>query len=214
MAVFTKKEFCEQYGFKTKHISTFVERRKLILLGDGCIDDKDPRNALFILRAKEKREPEIPIIETEEVIVNIKPKQPVVKKQASTKTIDEENGEVSETTQLVVLDKKKAVLDIKKKQADLEKVLLSNAKAKGEVIPFGLMLPIIRQNNQSLTTSFKNAADELILEFAKQANLDIEKVAHLKKTLVEKINVAVKNGTEASIKNVTIILNDYKLSIK
>lgn len=217
MTLYSKKDFATKCNIETKNLSVYITRKKVICLGDGMIDDADPRNALFLEKRKSKTETtetaeeEIPLTDTEDVgeTTVIQLKRP--KKSANTGE-NEEN--IDENASLSALDKRKTLLEVQKKEADLEKVRLQNAKLKGEVIPFGLMNPLIAQNNQSIVTEFKNAGDELILEISKKKTLSGEEVAYLTGKLVYLINDAVRKAQDQTIKSLDLIIKDYKATIK
>lgn len=203
MALYNKREFSVLCGIETKNLSVYISRKKVVLNENDLIDDKNQINAAFIIKASAKIENKSvdPVVYEAKVIRNT-PKN------------TEEQEEDNENLSIAALDRKKLELDIEKKQADLEKVVLSNSRAKGEVIPFGLIKPLITQNNQSLTTEFKNAADGIILEIAKKKDLSSIEVAELNGVLVSVINNAIRKATELSIKNLDIIIEDYKSTIK
>lgn len=210
MAVIDRKKLTELTGLPSRQISNYVGRGKVILLSDGMIDTSDPRNDVFIKKHSSRLDVKNDKNLLKDVISLPVVKQTVVKTNETTEKKDSEN----EFKSLAQLERDKLIADIEKKQADLEKALLINAKIKGEVIPFGLMKPLIAQNNQSITTEFKNAADELISNIAKKKSLSSAEVADLNKTLVSVINDAIRKATDLSIKNLSLIINDYQASIK
>lgn len=213
MALLSKKEFAELIGQPTNYLSVYIKRGKIIIGENELIDTTNEKNNAFILKQggkKTNREKENAVIETVEAETvfekpKIKPRVNLPNQQTETET---------EFQNIAALDKKKLELDVKKKQADLEAVLIKNAKAKGEVIPFELMKPLIAQNNQSLTTAFKNAADEVLAAMAKKKNFSNTEVAELNGVLVQAINTAIKKATDQSIKSLEILINDYQLTTK
>lgn len=207
MALYNKKEFSKLCGIETKNLSVYITRKKVFVEQNDLIDTTNQINAAFILKAQAKTVNKGSETPEESVVYEAK----VIKTPTKSTQNNEESDDV---LSIAALDRKKLELDVEKKQADLEKVLLSNARAKGEVIPFQLIKPLITQNNQSLTTEFKNAADELILAFAKKKELSSTEVAEMNGTLVSVINNAIRKATELSIKNLDIIIDDYKSTIK
>lgn len=221
MALLSKQEFADKCGIKTKELAVYLKRRKVIQNDNEMYNDAEALNIAFMKKMQERKGTqttttttttveEIPTVETETVITlkAIKGGKKNTPKPPANENEDNEDGGIYD------LDKKKLKLDIEKKAADLESVLLKNARAKGEVIPFGLMLPIITQNNQSITTAYKNAADAWIIEIAKKHDLGAEYTAEIKKSLTETINNAVKTATENSLNSVAIIVEDYKSTLK
>lgn len=215
MALLEAKEFAELIGKPTNYLSVYIKRGKVIIGKNGLIDTNNEKNNAFILKQggkKVNRVKENTVIETvyaEEVF-----EKPKIKAKVNLTNQKSENETEEEFQNIAALDKKKLELDVKKKQADLEAVLIKNAKAKGEVIPFELMKPLIAQNNQSLTTAFKNAADEVLAAMAKKKNFSNTEVAELNGVLVQAINTAIQKATNQSIKTLEILINEYQLAIK
>lgn len=207
MALYNKKEFSKLCGIETKNLSVYIMRKKVVVDENELIDTTNQLNAAFILKAQAKTVNKGQNIPEEPVVYEAK-----VIKNDSKQTQNEDESE--DVLSIAALDRKKLELDVKKKEADLEAVLIKNAKTKGEVIPFELMKPLIAQNNQSLTTAFKNAADEILSAMAKKKNFSNTEVAELNGTLVQAINSAIQKATDQSIKTLDILINDYQLTTK
>ena len=210
MAIYSKKEFANHTGEKTGDLFNYIKRGTVVVDEQGNIDSNNQKNQAFIQKRLSRLGQKT---DNSESIVS-----PIVKKtvevgQTVAKNSKSEQIDNSQKS-FAELEREKLIADIAKKEADLEKALLVNAKIKGEVVPFGLMKPLIAQNNQSITTEFKNAADELISNIAKKKRLSSTEVADLNKLLVTVINEAIKKATDLSIKNLSLIINDYQSSIK
>ena len=203
MALYNKKEFANYTGEKTGDLFNYIKRGTVVVDEQGNIDSNNQKNQAFIQKRLSRLGTKT---DNSESIVS-----PLVKK-----TIEKTKSEPVDSSQktFAELEREKLIADIGKKEADLEKALLVNAKIKGEVIPFGLMKPLIAQNNQSITTEFKNAADELISNISKKKSLSSTEVADLNKFLVSTINEAIKKATDLSIRNLSLIINDYQSTIK
>lgn len=215
MALLTKKEFAELIGQPTNYLSVYITRKKIVVGENDLIDTNNEKNNAFILKQggkKANREIETPVIET--VTAETVFEKPKLKVKVNLTNQETQTETETEFLNIAALDKKKLELDVKKKEADLEAVLIKNAKAKGEVIPFELMKPLIAQNNQSLTTAFKNAADEILAAMAKKKNFSNTEVGELNGVLVQAINIAIQKATDQSIKTLDILINDYQLNIK
>ena len=206
MALLTKLEFCEKIKKPTNYLAVYVSRGKVIQNEKGLFDDKNPVNVAFLIKNAAKnsvKEDHIETVDTEEVTT--------IPKQAKKNTNE---GSFNEAVLAEAqLDKKKKQLDIEKKQADIESVKLKNAITKGELIPFGLMSPLITQNNQSITTAFKNASEELITTIAKKHDLTKEDHATYKGKLVSVINDAIKAAHNQSIKGLNTLIENYQQTI-
>ena len=203
MAIYSKKEFANHTGEKTGDLFNYIKRGTVVVDEQGNIDSNNQKNQAFIQKRLSRLGQKT---DNNESIVSPLAKKPIEKTKSE--PVDSSQKTFAE------LEREKLIADIEKKEADLEKALLVNAKIKGEVIPFGLMKPLIAQNNQSITTEFKNAADELISNIAKKKRLSSTEVADLNKLLVTVINEAIKKATDLSIKNLSLIINDYQSSIK
>lgn len=201
MPVISKAEFAGKCGRETKWLSTYIGRKKVITLSDGAIDTEDPRNKSFLAKwsAISGNEPEQK---------NASIPEPNKVKPLPPKGDEEEEEDISGDWSNLDVRKKKA--DILKKEAEIESVLIKNKVLKGQLLPYELMKPLIRQNNHAITTSFKHAIDEIILNMSKKKEFSLEEVAELNAFSVKKINEAVKNATEQSIKGVDLLVKEYQ----
>jgi hypothetical protein len=207
MALLTKQELAVRISKPTNYLSVYITRKKIILNENELFDDKNPTNVAFLVKMgalNSVKTDHIETVEAEEV--------PNTAKLTKKKTNDSAYNEA--VMNEAALEKKKKELDIEKKQADIEAVKLKNAITKGELIPFGLMEPLISQNNQSITTAFKNAAYELLSTIEKKHDLSKEAKAEYNGLLVTTINDAIKKAQEQSIRALNTLIENYQLTIK
>lgn len=204
MAVLSKKDFAAKCGKETKWLSNYISRKNVITLSDGAIDTEDPRNKSFLAKWSSISGNEVSAETPSET------SKPMPPKQNKNQSREDQEDEEEDPENWSNLDVRKKKADIKKKEAEIESVLIKNKVLKGQLLPYELMKPLIRQNNHSITTSFKNTIDEIILNMAKKKEFTREEVAELNAFSVKKINEAVKTATEQSIKGVDLLVKEYQ----
>lgn len=183
MALHTRKEFLKITGIESKHFSTYVSRGKIILLGDGMIDDSDPRNNELIPRIDDKKETEL----SEKPIKN--------------KSLDKYD-----------LDIEKKQLDIEKIKVDTRLQELKEEKIRGEVIPVTLVTTIFKAHSQSIVSSQKDFIEFLLIQVSKEARLTGDQLAKLRGKMVIGLNEAVDKSIASSKRNLKSLINEYSIA--
>lgn len=223
MALYKKKEFAQRCGLTGGNLSNYITRGHVLLSGD-YIDDEIEKNQFFYKKWKEKiegRQMEVEQltervreksdeIEHEEIEV---PKIPNVQKAIDPRTrppkIVPPKGE--KDSSYFDLDKERKMLDIQKLKLDVEKAQMALLKAHGQVIPTDLIKNLIAVHSKSITVSFKNACESLIIEFSKKKGLDRNEVAEIRKELIAVINQAVTDSIAISKKDLKNIVQEYSI---
>lgn len=219
MALLTKAQFAEKINRPSNFLSVYITRKEVVIhSGSGknaLIDDTNPVNYAFLIKkgAKDMANG----VEKEEkpqvyhaVVVEDGDK-------ASKKTKPASNGKDANEVymkNLAVLEQQKAEIQVKKQREELEKISLFNQKARGELLPFALFKPLLARNNQHLTTTFKNLAEELISDMTKKKSFSSEERGELTKLLLNGINRSINEANDMTVKSLDIIIEDYKESVK
>jgi len=192
MALYTRKELKEKCGVHDSYIRNYINRGNIVVNKEGYIDDKHPKNELFIVKRINGAKPK-----------KVKAKQKVV---VSHKEEEPQSSGISPGTQLVLdLERKTKQAEYDRKLQEVELNKLKIAKLRGEAIPTDLVQVVFRQHFKSVTTSFHQGADGFISTVAKRAGLDKAELAALRGELIEIVNEAVKDAvadSKASIKNI------------
>lgn len=194
MPIVDKKEFSKLCGKPVNKLWTYIDRGKIILLGDGKLDTNDPRNKAFLEKWAARTDTNTPIQTPTILESKIQPTQP---------------QEQSEGQSYTESERQLKYLDTIKRQKEIEKLEIEIQKKKGEVVPSELIKPVFLQHNQSIITEFKNATDEIIRIFSKKRSLTVEEVAEIKGETTETINNAINKATFSTVKAVESIVSEH-----
>lgn len=194
MPIVDKKEFSKLCGKPVNKLWTYIDRGKIILLGDGKLDTNDPRNKAFLEKWAARTDTNTPI--QTPTILESKIQQPA--------------PEQSEGQSYTESERQLKYLDTIKRQKEIEKLEIEIQKKKGEVVPSELIKPVFLQHNQSIITEFKNATDEIIRIFSKKRSLTVEEVAEIKGETTETINNAINKATFSTVKAVESIVSEHQ----
>lgn len=194
MTVYTRKEFSELTGLKSNKVSTYISRKKVIPLADGCIDGNDPRNAAFLQKHSALLEPVI--------------------KQAPEKPQQQPTQETEQPleTDYAALDRQKLSAQVEKLNQEVRLLRIKEEKLKGVVVPSEVIMPVFLQHNQSVLTAVKNESDEFVRLFSKKRSLSGEEVAEVKSELIEWFNRAMDSANTLSKVTIKDIINNYSIT--
>lgn len=219
MALLTKAQFAEKINRPSNFLSVYVTRKEVVIhSGDGkkaLIDDEHPVNYAFLIKKgaqnlvkpTEKVEKEVKTEVYQAVVVDENPKKSRIPSNGK------DANEVYMKNLAQVQEEKERVA-LEKQRGELEKINLYNQKMRGELLPIALFRPLLARNNQNLTTTFKNTAEELISNMAKKKDFNLEERADLSAQLLSGINKAITDANEMTVQNLETIVEDYKESIK
>jgi hypothetical protein len=205
MPKFTKAEFASLCGLSTSNITTYISRGKIVMT-DELIDDSISQNGGFLEKRREALKKEVHEVdetvstETKEVKTD-KPKAAKVKELKT-------DGDI-EGSGYHQLEKKKKALDIQKITEEIEILKVKKDKLHGIVIPTELVKMVMSQFSASISTSFKNGAENWLIEISKTAGLNRTQVAEARGKLIKVINNAVNEAVDASKKMVAQIQAEH-----
>ena len=98
---------------------------------------------------------------------------------------------------------------LKKHNQEIQLLQSKNDKINGVVIPTELVKIIFRQHTKSMMSEFQNATDKILRAFSKKRDMSSQEQAEMRSTLIEAINIGMKNSVEVSKKNIQNIINEY-----
>jgi hypothetical protein len=107
------------------------------------------------------------------------------------------------------LQKKKLVVEIKKKEREIALLKLREEKLNAIVIPTELVKVIFMQHSRSIATEFKNTIDGIITKIAKKKDLNLNEVAELRGELLSSINMAMDKSVVESKKSIGNIVKEF-----
>lgn len=235
----TKKEFADLCGIKTKDLSVYIMRSKVIVGSDGLIDDKNEHNIAFM--ANRGRKPKKAVVpRTKRVLKNkrasklmtkatIKPvakavtkpvqKEKPIKQQKEDKPIVEtpkpkpepeiDPKLAAEILERAELDKAKLKADLHKKVLDADIAKINKEKLQGLLIPTDLVISVVKLQADSLKVAYHAAAEHLILIIGQRKKLNSKDIADIRRDLTGTINKAVDVGASESHKGIKKIVKEY-----
>lgn len=201
MALYSKKDFAGLCGIQTKQLSVVISRGNVILTGD-LIDETLPKNAAYLLKQRERQlkitsAPASPDPKPKN-ISDSEPIEPVNKSKKNKKDLS-----------IYSLDQEIKLADLQKKEVDTRIQLLKEEKLIGASIPTDLVKSVISNLSKTMISSFKDGADQFIIEVSKRKSLSVVESAELKGKLVEIINLSSTKAISESRKNLKNIINEY-----
>lgn len=218
MALHLKSQFAVLCGLTYAEVSMNTKRGKIILSGD-YIDDKIKQNAEFIEKWQVKRGLKVPkaaqILVPDEVVLEVEPikappipnvQKPLAPLPRKIPNVQEPEFHFSGNQ----LDKQIKEVDLERKMEELEIAKLKRQKMAGESMPTDLVKNTISVYSRSVSRSFNNAADNLLVEFTVLAELTREQVSEMRTKLNTIVNTAVKNACDNAMDMVDNIVDEYK----
>jgi formylmethanofuran dehydrogenase subunit D len=188
MAEYDKKEFAALCGLETKNLAVYARRGKVVVV-DGKIDDKNPVNALFIEKRKVKTPKSTPV------------QQPKEKKQS--------NEKEPEVNSLVKAAEEKALLDLLKRQGEIDLQNIELQKKRGELVPVEAIKSLLIVHSESIKTAYVDASEALLLRISQRKQLTTNESVELRKELAQLVNKAIDDAISASKKTLLSVTQDF-----
>ncbi len=197
--ILTRQEFADKYDVNVRSLSVYVKRHKLIERADGGgIDTDDPINALFISKHKAR-----PKREGEPVAIADTPASEV-KKQPGKKGENKSKKDEEQSRNRFDIETKKKQMEISRIESAIAIEELKMRKLKGQMIPTDMVRQLFQRHFKSVTNSFKNGVDKLIVEFSKRSKMSLNDIAELRASMIQVINESVNEGiaeSKADVRN-------------
>lgn len=218
MACYSKKEFAEKCGLETKNLAVYIKRGKVIVTKKGdeeVIDAALQENKAFLAQRKGKQteaqlvreiQRRLPAEQGVPVPADVNPAG------AHDLGADQDHDEDESPDYIMSIaqaTKQKLHWEARKKQRETSLLQLKEQKMKGEVIPYQVITPLFLQHNQSMITEFKNAAEEIVRMMAKRTGMSNADQSEMKGDIIRSINAAMGKATEATIKGIESIVNEF-----
>lgn len=193
MAELTKKELAEKTGRATNYLSVYIERGKLVENENGLFDTSNETNAKFI---------------ADKAVLDVQKKVEAPKPKAEPKK--QETQEVDPDIKQAAINKYEidALLkqvELEKKQEEVKKLKLQNAKIQGDNIPFEEVKTIFVRNGQHIGSVWEQALEKFLVLMKKELNLDDKKLARFRKNANNTVNEALKDLEKENIKDLKVI---------
>lgn len=202
-----------------------IKRGKIILSGD-YVDDSIRSNAEFIEKWQIKRGLKIVSAKEPEPVAVLKPtsepipeavpaplpnripkiEPPKPRPAPKSPNIQPPNEFMYAGNQL---DAQIKSVELERKLEDLEIAKLKRQKMAGESMPTDLVKNTISVYSRSVSRSFNNAADNLLVEFQTMADISREQVSVMRGKLNAIVNKAINDAYENAIDMVDNIVDEY-----
>lgn len=218
MAKYTRKEIQELTDATSQTISVYVKRESLtpIWIGEKMyFDDKDPKNAKFIRNRLNKKKKEVVVSKNNEnILPEIKelPKKETKKYKAAVFEngiqVPTEKQKKIPFEQMDVLQQKE-VLQVEKLQEEIAIKKIQKEKQQGLVIPTDIVINLFSTTFKSFINEFYAAAEDLGNTTVYSLGGKREDVVKFRARLIESINKSSEKGTNAALKNIDGIVEEY-----
>lgn len=222
MPLYKQIEFAEIVGKTRGYINTYIKRRKIVMSGDYIDTDHAQNREMMEKWLAQKNgtppppKPEKPKPEPKKRGRPRKPKEdPPPKKtkelkiakpvESKPKVPNTGNAPYDPDAGLSSLDRQKAIADIELKEARIRILALDEAKLRGENIPTSMVGDLISLLSRSFQTSYKNGAQQILLDIAHELKMDPKQEAKFKGKLIRLINKSHDDGIKEAkmgVKNI------------
>jgi hypothetical protein len=203
----TISQFAQMVGVQPSYVSMYIRRVKIHSV-DKKIDITNPTNVAFINNFRSKNENKQPKETESKSVKKTTSKKPPPKKEPIIKT-DYQSTNTNPPTDnydVVSLDNQKKQEEINKKKLEVEKLKLTNARLRGEMIPTELVKNLITNFSASIIKSYREGSDRLLMEISHMKRLTLEEDALMKGELIKIINDSHDVAISETMKSLESIL--------
>jgi len=160
--IHSNKEFAAICGLKTKDLSNYIKRGKVVSINKK-IDDQLPENAEFLEKYQAK---------AGAVHIDVKEKKFTKAEQSKAQEyINKQEAKAKRVEEYSVLNQKKRQLETEQLTESIQLLKLKKEKQEGYLIPTSLVRDLFTQHFRSVTISFQQGAENLIVEISKKKSL-------------------------------------------
>lgn len=208
MALLSKQEFSTLCTIKTKDLSVYIGRKKVVVRPDDMIDTEDPMNIAFMDKkgVTAATVASVPSGRAAKAEGKKPAKGDKAQPAAASKPADPDQPEYHISTA------KLKHLDTQKREEEIKHLRLKNSKISGELIPAALVEPLFVQHNQSFLTSFNQVAAAILTEFAHIKKFTPEEMAQMRTRMVAQINKGMADAEELTTSSLKMIVTEYAQS--
>lgn len=201
MALLTKKEFAAACGRKTKWLSNYIIREKVVANESGLIDDANVVNAEFLKTHADKKQ--TGGVKRGAGKSSARKEQPAADPEA-------DKAKQAQSTELYELTKRQKTMQIAREERETQILQARIQKMQGELIPTALVKLLFKQHFQAVTMSFKQSLDILLLEIGQSTKANANQIAIWRTKMVALLNEGVNKSVEASKKSVAGVVTEYQ----
>jgi hypothetical protein len=187
MSDHSRAEFASLTGVKTKDLAVYIRRGKVVVV-DGKIDDKHPTNALFMSKRALKT-------------IKSEVQKPEKKPQSETPS--------PPSDVLVELAKRKAELELTRRENEILMQKHNLQKKRGELVPVAAVKSLITLHTESIKTAYMQASDNLLIVINAKKQLTATELSLFRKEFTSIVNKAVDIAIESTSKSLVSIASEY-----
>lgn len=217
MAHLTKAEFAERCGITIKNLATYAGRGKVVYSPakerrDERVNTEIEPNTSFLAKWSELK-----TIRSSDVPgKKLKVIRPLTKNEQSEsvnssdaeKNIDGDEEEVSVPSGL---ETRKLTRQIEKMEKEIERLTLSNNKARGHVVPIHLMDSVFLQERQSILAESKNTLQDILTIFSKKRDLTAYERSEISAEFTDRLNEMMTRAADATEKAVEGVVREFSI---
>lgn len=181
MATYNKREFAELCGIETRHLAVYINRKKVIVLESGVIDDTDPVNKVFIEKHSGKKK---------------------------TKAKPAKQQEKPEKNDLYNLEKQQKALSIEAKRREIALTEARLQRLHGQLMPTEVVYLLFAQHFKEVNAQFKQGIDGILSEFAKKLHANSNQLSEMRAVMVKILNDCIKKSTTNSKNSIESVLKE------
>jgi hypothetical protein len=206
MALYDKAEFSKLCGIKSRELSVYIRRGKVVLTGDKIDDGKEVNREFLRKRRQHVEDVYHKDYSTPEVTTQPKPETKKRRKKSPDLTDAVVNSDMSDDGDgLYHLEKKEKQLKNEKLIEEIEIKKIQKAKLYGEVLPTDQVKELFSQTTKTFVVEFYNSVDKILTVISKKKGLTNDEFVQLRKDLISEINIAsnkVIDDVKTQIKNI------------
>lgn len=184
MAKLSKAEFAEKCGIKTKDLSVYISREKVIVNDDGELDDKEPKNSLFISKYSSKAE--------------AKGKDKEDKPKTDQADLDE----------WAKLEREKLQEQVEKLKHENRKLKLGNEKTVGSFVQVDNVTLLMVQLSEAIHLAWENEFEAVIVDIGGRFGLSREEITTIKAAKVVLSNISRERALKDAKKMLRRLQNE------
>lgn len=197
------------YGLKSKDLTVYIKRGKVLATDDGLFDIEDHVNKIFLENRKVNSEKKgvvaavEPVTKSSKQVDVLQVKEPTGKKEGEQLEIEVRDMAYDQ------LIKEKEITTILKGREEIEIKRIQKEKLMGIVVPTEIVKGVFARQMKSVTTAYHQSAQIIATGIVYELGGSREHQAKIRKLLVEKINKAIEESYELGVKEIDALVDEY-----
>lgn len=173
MAKLSKQEFADKCGMNTRSLAVYISREKVVMNNKDELDDRNPKNAVFIAKYSKK------------AAAKGKKPEPVNGEEKKEPAADQ--GNLDEWTKL---EREKLQEQVEKLKHENRKLKLGNEKTVGTFIPVDHVTILAVHLSEAIHLAWENEFESVIVDIGGRFGLSREEITTIKSQKVALSNIS------------------------